>query len=157
MEPRTFRPYAVEHFAQLQEGTEIIVPTVSPARTFWEKAALVHEQLCRPGARPPAAFQARHLYDLHRLWQQPEIVKAPGMVALFHSVRQHRATFFGYQWMNYADLTAAALKLVPSSAQESVWRDDYARMKAMFFNAPPSFDEVLASLGEIERGLAALE
>jgi len=70
---------------------------------------------------------------------------------------QHRATFFGYQLMNYADLAAGALKLVPSSAQESVWRDDYARMKAIFFTAPPSFDEVLASLWEIECGLAALE
>jgi len=157
MELRSFRPYAVEHFAQLQEGAEITVPAVSPARTFWEKAALVHEQLCRPGERPPAAFQARHLYDLHCLWQQPKIVKAPGMAELYHSVRQHRAAFFGYKWMDYANLTAADLKLVPTTAQESMWREDYARMKAMFFKAPPSFDDVLASLGEIERGIAALD
>lgn len=157
MELRSFQPYAVEHFAQLQEGAEVTVPAVSPARTFWEKAALVHEQLCRPGDRPPAVFQARHLYDLHRLWQQPEIVKAPGIAALFHSVRQHRAAFFGYKWMDYASLTPADLKLVPSTAQVSMWREDYARMKAMFFKAPPSFDDVLASLGEIERGFAALD
>lgn len=156
MEPRSFRPYAVEHFPQLQEGTEITVPSVSPARTFWEKAALVHEQLCRPGDRPPAAFQARHLYDLHRLWQQPEIVKTPGMASLFDNVRQHRAAFFGYKWMDYASLTAGALRLVPSNAQEPTWREDYARMKAMFFTVPPTFDEVLASLREIELGIAAL-
>jgi hypothetical protein len=157
MEPRSFRPYAVEHFAQLKEGTEITVPAVSPARTFWEKAALVHEQLCRPGDRPPAAFQARHLYDLPRLWQQSEIVKAPGMAALFHNVREHRAAFFGYKWMDYANLTAADLKLVPSNTQESMWREDYARMKAMFFNTPPTFDQVLASLREIEHGLSVLK
>lgn len=133
------------------------MPVVNPARTFWEKAALVHEQLCRPEGRPPAVFQARHLYDLHRLWQQPEIVEAAGKAALFHNVMQHRAAFFGYKWMDYANLTVADLKLVPSNTQESMWREDYARMKAMFFTVPPPFDEVLASLREIERGIAALD
>lgn len=157
MEQRTFSPYVAESFPQLRTGAEVTVPTVSPARTFWEKAALVHEHLSRPGDRPLPAFQARHLYDLHCLWQCSAVTQAPGLATLFKSVKQHRAAFFGYNWMDYAALLPAALKIVPENDKAAVWREDYARMRAMFFTEPPAFDDLLIHLREIEKGLAALD
>jgi hypothetical protein len=157
MEPRSFAPYVAELFPKLAEGAEITVPTVSPARTFWEKASLVHEHLNRPSDSPLPAFQARHLYDLHRLWQCSEVTQFPGLTDLFESVRNHRATFFGYNWMNYDGLRPSALKIVPKNEKTAQWRNDYARMQAMFFNEPPAFDDLLIHLSEIEKSLATLD
>lgn len=157
MEPRSFRPYVAETFPQFAPDVDVTIPTVSPARTFWEKAALVHEQLSRPGDRPLPAFQARHLYDLHRLWQRTEVTQAPGLAALFESVKQHRATFFGYNWMDYARLNPSNLKLVPDNEKAAAWRDDYARMRPMFFTTPPAFDDLLIHLREIEKSLTIFD
>jgi Nucleotidyl transferase AbiEii toxin, Type IV TA system len=157
MEPRSFRPYVAEALPELETGAEVTVPTVSPARTFWEKAALVNEQLSRPGDRPLPAFQARHLYDLHRLWQRTEVTQFPDLTNLFESVKQHRAIFFGYNWMDYSGLRPSALKIVPENEKAAEWRDDYARMRPMFFTEPPTFDDLLIHLREIEKSLTTFD
>ena len=53
--------------------------------------------------------------------------------------------------MNYDTLRRGTLQLVPSPDQESGWRRDYEAMRGeMFFDEPPSFDDVLAVIKEFE-------
>ncbi|MBN9690750.1 MAG: nucleotidyl transferase AbiEii/AbiGii toxin family protein [Verrucomicrobia bacterium] len=156
MEPRTIRPYVAEEFPNVAGPCELMLSCVHPARTFWEKAALVHEHNSRPEAKPLSPAQARHLYDLNRLWTEAAVAQAGGFRELFTGVKAHRAAFFAYNWVDYSSLIPSTLCLRPRDERLAEWRNDYARMRPMFFSDPPSFDLLVSGLETIEKGLATL-
>jgi len=150
MEERTIRPYVAEAFPEQTGDPRLALSGVRPERTFWEKGALVHEQNIRLGDRPLAPRQARHLYDLVRLWDA-KVADADGFPKLFDGVKAHRRT---YKWVDYESLTPATLRLVPPTERLSEWRADYEAMQAMFINAPPGFEDILDQLRAIEGALS---
>ena len=156
METRTIIPYVAEEFPAQFEISQLPLACVRPERTFWEKAALVHEQNVRPGDKPLAIRQARHLYDLVRLWEHAKVAEAAGFHKLFDGVKAHRQTFFDYKWVKYDELTAGGLRLIPPPERLSEWRADYEAMSAMFFQSPPDFEEILKGIQSIEKALASL-
>lgn len=147
-EPRTISPYVAETFPDLAGGTQLRLSCVCPERTFWEKAALVHEQNVRPGTRALAPRQARHLYDLIRLWDY--LAGHNGLDDLFDEVKAHRRVFYDYTWVDYVDLTPGALQLVPGDHCLADWRADYQAMRPMFFEDPPDFDDILLGLQRVQ-------
>ena len=155
MEERTIRPYVAEAFPEQTGDPRLTLSCVRPERTFWEKAALVHEQNIRPGAQPLGPRQARHLYDLVRLWDA-KVSDALGFQNLFDGVKAHRRTYFDYKWVDYENLTPTTLMLAPPKERLSEWRADYEAMQAMFINAPPQFEEILNRLRSIEGSLSHL-
>jgi hypothetical protein len=155
MEERTIRPYVAEAFPEQTGDPMLALSCVRPERTFWEKAALVHEQNIRPGERPLAPRQARHLYDLGRLWDR-EVYSVDGFQSLFEGVKAHRRTYFDYKWVDYGTLTARILSLVPPEDRLAAWRGDYAAMKAMFIHEEPTFEEIMDLLRRIEGALSRL-
>ena len=155
MEGRTIRPYVAEAFPEQTRDPQQALSCVRPERTFWEKAALVHEQNIRPGDQTLAPRQARHLYDLVRLWNA-KVSDADGFQNLFDGVKAHRRTYFDYKWVDYETLTPRSLVLVPPEERLSAWRADYEAMQAMFINAPPHFEEILDRLRGIEGALSRL-
>ena len=51
--------------------------------------------------------------------------------------------------------TFLQLRLIPQAEWISAWRSDYEAMqREMFFGTPPSFDDVLATIGEFETALS---
>ena len=131
-----------------------MIASVKPARTFWEKASLLHELYTRPDSREVAARQARHLYDLVRLWGH--VADEPGLMELFTQVKAHRREFFNYGWVDYETLGITDLVLVPPADQLATWRADYQAMGPMFIGEPPAFDTIIESIEAIEAGLEAL-
>jgi hypothetical protein len=150
-ESRTITPYVAESFPDLAGDEELRLSCVRPERTFWEKAALVHEQNARPETRALAPRQARHLYDLIRLWDR--VAGTDGRHALFDGVKAHRSAFFNYAWVDYEALSPADLRLVPADERTADWRADYQAMRLMFFHEPPVFDDILSGLKSVEEGL----
>jgi hypothetical protein len=151
VEIRSLTPYAVMQFPELDPGGMISLPCVLPERTFWEKAALLHEQNTRPGARPLMPRQARHLYDLAKLWKS--VATSNQLLPLFPEVIAHRQAFFDYTWVDYSHLSPTALKLIPPDAALSEWQADYKAMLSMFHSRPPDFQELLEALENIENSL----
>lgn len=154
METRTIRPYVAEVFPKETGNPRLDLFCVRPERTFWEKAALVHEQHIRPGEQPLALHQARHLYDLVRLWET-DVAASEGFHGLFDGVKVHRQTYFDYAWVKYESLRPGLLRLVPPDERLSGWKADYEAMQGMFIKNAPTFAEVLAGLGRIEEALAS--
>ncbi len=152
MEARALIPYAAQQFPDLDSDATLTLSSVRPERTFWEKAALIHEQNVRPGEKPLASRQARHLYDLGRLW--PVVQGIEGLHSLFDGVIAHRRGFFDYKWVDDDSLSRGSLQLVPPDARIPEWRADYEAMMAMFFTDPPSFGEILTTLEEIQSSLS---
>jgi hypothetical protein len=151
MELRAISPYAAQQFPNLDSDSTLTLSCVRPERTFWEKAALIHEQNVRPGDKALAPRQARHLYDLARLW--PAVRDAEGLHSLFDGVVAHRKGFFDYHWVDYDTLCRSSLQLIPPDARLPEWRADYDAMKTMFFSHSPDFGEILASLEGIQSWL----
>jgi hypothetical protein len=155
MEKRTIQPYVAIAFPE-QTGQPVLeLSCVRPERTFWEKAALLHEHNVRPAEKQLALHQARHLYDLVQLWKA-NIATTAGFHELFEGVKAHRRTYFDYTWVDYEALRPDALKLVPPKTRLDEWRADYEAMQKMFFKDSPTFDEVLAELRSIETRMLSL-
>jgi len=129
---------------------------LSPRRTFWEKAMLLHEETFRPADKPRGARMARHYYDLHRLIEQGVGREAARDLALFARVAEQRRTVFARRWVDYDTLRPGTLRLLPPPSQEEAWRYDYRAMQPeMFRGSPPPFDAILHTLREFEAAFNA--
>jgi hypothetical protein len=151
VERPVIQSYLAEAFPELLPDSAFAVRTVTAARTFWEKAMLLHEETFRPGDRPRRPGLSRHYYDLWCLIQKGVAAQAANDPALFDRVARHRQVFFKVGWVDYDTLRPGTLRLVPPPEQEGGWRRDYEAMREeMFFDEPPPFDEVLEVIKRFE-------
>jgi len=65
---------------------------------------------------------------------------------------EHRKVFFKKGRDAQTTLARGTLRLVPADDRLPAWKKDYEAMReSMFFADPPSFDEILAVVGDFER------
>ncbi len=144
-------PYIVDAFPDLLTQAHFSVRAVSPERTFWEKAMLLHEETFRPPEKKRQARMARHYYDLYRIIEAVIGQKASGDLELFDRIAAHRQVYFRYSWVDYDTLRPGRLRLVPPDVQLAGWRSDYTAMKdEMFFGEPPAFDDLIQIVREFQ-------
>lgn len=144
-------PYVAEVFPEEIPNATFEVRAVAPERTFWEKVALLHEEGYRANNSPKARL-ARHYYDLFRLIESGVAGRALADAALFDRVVEHRKVFFKKGGEAQTTLARGSLRLVPADERRAAWKKDYDAMReAMFFGEPPTFDEILAAVGDFER------
>ena len=62
----------------------------------------------------------------------------------------HKSVFFKTAWAHYDTARPGTLRLTPNDQIVGELRQDYLGMRPMFFRTPPSFEEILASLPEME-------
>lgn len=133
------------------------VPTIRPERTFWDKVLIAHELKARFAAdgrlQGDGQRLTRHYYDLHRMMRGETGPRATTDRALGAACLEHRLVFFPGRKEQRATGRAGEYRLVPEGEMERLLREDYARMTRMVFGRPPEFEEVMASIGEIERRL----
>jgi Nucleotidyl transferase AbiEii toxin, Type IV TA system len=144
-------PYIADAFSDLLTQAHFSVRAVSPERTFWEKAMLLHEETFRPPEKKRQARMARHYYDLYRLIEAGIGRKASGDIELFNRISAHRQVYFRYTWVDYDTLRPGRLQLVPPDEQLDDWKSDYTVMKGeMFFGEPPAFDHLIQIVQEFQ-------
>jgi hypothetical protein len=152
VESPSIAPYLAEAFPDILGACAFSLRCLSPRRTFWEKAMLLHEETYRPSDKLRRARLARHYYDLYCLIQGGVAVAALEDQELFERVAKHRSQFFAYTWLDYSTLKRGSFRLVPLPEQLLGWRQDYEAMRGeMFMNDPPSFEEILEEVGGFER------
>ena len=150
-EHRPISPFLADALPKLGPWVPMQVACVMPARTFWEKASLLHERYAQGTAEKLGVRQARHLYDLVQLWTH--VRDESGLLALFDEVKVHRKTFFNYGCVDYEHLTPGGLVLVPPDDQIAAWKGDYEMMGSMFIGDRPPFDHLIEAIGAIEDNL----
>ncbi len=147
------RPYLADAFPDIFTEAAFTVKAVSPVRTFWEKAMLLHEETFRPQGKMRKARLARHYYDLWCLIKAGIGGKASGDIELFNRISAHRQVYFSYSWVDYGTLRPGSLKLVPPDGQLQEWRADYNSMRReMFFGEVPTFEDIMKSVAEFQDG-----
>lgn len=143
------RPYLAEALPDAIGHSAFHVRALSPRRTFWEKAMLLHEETYN--AKGPKQRLARHYYDLWCLIRAGIGGAAAGDHALFARVAAYRAVFFRKSREAQETLRRGSLRLMPLRDHYALWQRDYDAMRdVMFFGETPEFIQILEAVGEFE-------
>lgn len=150
-EKHEVRPDIAEHVAAL-DFPRSKVSVLSPARTFWEKATLMHVECQRDEFRTGAERLSRHWYDLAMLADLAHGQAALADRALLADVVKHKKVFYNASYANYDACLAGQLRLIPEDAALAALRDDFQRMigAGMFIGEPPAFDAIADRLRALE-------
>jgi len=143
--------YAAEAFPELFAEPSCEVQVIKPERTFWEKATILHQEAHRPEGSPFPARYSRHYYDLSMMAEEQDVrrsaLHAPD---LLESVVAFKMKFYPRGWAKYDLAKVGTLRLLPPEWNMDALRDDYAAMREMVFGRYPDFDNVTATLKNLQ-------
>lgn len=153
-EEHEVRPDIAEYVAEL-DFPHSTVSVLSPARTFWEKATLMHVECQRDKFRTGAERLSRHWYDLAMLADLSHGQAAAADRALLADVVKHKKVFYNASYANYDACLAGQLRLIPEDVALAALRDDFQRMigAGMFIGEPPTFDVIVDRLRALEMAI----
>lgn len=152
-EEREIHPYAADHFPHLFTQAGTLVRTTSAARTFWEKATILHQEAHRSAEKPLPAHYSRHYYDVYRLSRLPVGIEALANTNLLHDVVRFKMRFYRCPWARYEDAKLGTLRLLPPKHHVDELRRDYRAMQGMLFGAVPTFDEIMTGIAALEKSI----
>lgn len=144
-------PYIAEEMPNILEQKSTQVLTVSPERTFWEKATILHREANRPIEKSMPLRYSRHFYDLYRFTKTEYAKRALENKVLLKKVVTFKKKFYRDSWADYDACLCGHFKLVPPYARIPELRKDYFAMREMFYEAVPDFDNVIRVLRELEQ------
>ena len=127
------------------------VRVLAAERTFWEKATILHMINNYPKGKNVPPRMSRHYYDFFAMVDTPIYKKSLEKIVLLKDVSEHKALFFKANWAHYEEAKSGGLKLLPREDQISQLKTDYRQMQEMFFEDPPSFDNILQKLKTVEK------
>jgi len=150
-EVRAITPY-VSEITQGVSYPACDVVVLSPERTFWEKATLIHVACNRGEIKQNAERLSRHWYDLTMLAKHVLGKTAVNNRELFEDVIRHKKIFFNVSYANYDDCLFGNLKLLPGEETISGLQADYENMisAGMIYGNPPDFVEIVQAIQHIE-------
>ena len=128
------------------------VSVLSPERTFWEKATLIHSESWRGTFRPSVERLSRHWYDLFML---TDISIGQGALKnrdLLIDVVKHKKAFYNTNYAKYDDCLNGQLRLLPGDNVLKLLEEDFKRMTdaGMFIGTPPAFNRIIERLKLLE-------
>lgn len=148
-EDASVSPMAAATVPQAFKEPKTTVRAMSAARTFWEKATLLHG-IHHRGA-PIRARQARHYFDVFRLADHRLGRAARADRALLGRVVEHRELLDLQPSARYREAAEGMIRLVPQEKQLVSLEEDYRAMRDMFLAEPPSVGAILKRLERLER------
>ena len=138
--------YASEAFPDLFKQPNCHVQVISAARTFWEKATILHQEAHRPVDRTLPPRYSRHYYDLYKMALSPVRDHAMSDFDLLESVTEFKQRFYPRGWAQYHLAKPDTLQLLPAEHIVTSLRKDYTAMEHMIFGEIPEFDEIMHTL-----------
>lgn len=121
------------------------IRTVSPARTFLEKAFLLCEEYQKD--KPRTHRMTRHYYDLEKLMHTPYAEMALKDVTLYNEIVEHRRKFYHVGYVDYDKELPANIQIVPNEELMPAYEMDYNEMKESFiYGKPLDFEELMDKL-----------
>ena len=128
------------------------VTVLSPARTFWEKATLVHVECHRRLLADRPERLSRHWFDLTCLADHAVGRAALSNRALLADVVRHKKVFFHAGNANYDRCLDGRLRLVPDDDQLPALQSDYNAMRdaRILDEEAPGFDALIERIRILE-------
>jgi hypothetical protein len=129
---------------------EIIIPVVSPKRTFLEKIFLLHEEFQKETKFIRVERMSRHLYDLEKLMDTPHGIEALKDSDLYNIIVEHRRNFNAIRGIDYANHMPKSINIVPPEEIIKHWEKDYKTMQeSMFYGSTISFGKLIERITEL--------
>lgn len=126
------------------------IPTVSPARTFLEKAFLLCEEYQKD--EPRTHRMTRHFYDLEKLMQTPYAEVALSNPALYQQIVEHRRKVYHVGYVDYDQELPPNIQIVPSEEMMPAYKDDYNEMRHSFiYGNSLDFEELMARMELLQK------
>ena len=148
-------PYAAEYYPQVFEQPGTSVLTVTPERTFWEKATILHQEANRPERLDMPLRYSRHYYDLYRMAHSSVKETALNQPDLLRKVVDFKMKFYPRSWAQYPEAKPGTLRLTPPDYRLPALESDYESMKGMLFGDIPSFEAVMDAVRQLENEINA--
>ena len=148
-------PYAADYYPQVFEQPGTSVLTVTPERTFWEKATILHQEANRPERLDMPLRYSRHYYDLYRMAHSSVKETALNQPDLLQKVVDFKMKFYPRSWAQYPDAKPGTLRLTPPDYRLPALESDYESMKGMLFGDIPSFEAVMDAVRQLENEINA--
>jgi len=154
----TVKPYVDDDLSDLDLSVAGIT-TVEAERTFWDKVIILHGlrrwhdrrgELRRGGQRV-----SRHYYDAVRLLESAQGKRAIDDTRLAIDCARHAKMFFDSSDLDLDHAVPGSFSLRPQDGMTAALRRDYEAMAGMIFGDVPPFDEVLATVSELEERINA--
>lgn len=138
-----------EAFPEVDDETVADIPTITPTRTFLEKAFLLNEEYQRRA--PRTERMSRHLYDLERLMDTHFASLALEDMPLYHEIIEHRRRFYHVGGVDYELNRPATISFCPTGEILDKMRADYeAMMSTMIYGDKLPFDTLIARLSTLQ-------
>ncbi len=145
------RPWMVEAMPEAFPEWRCDVVALEVERSFWEKATILHTEYHRPADKPAPDRFSRHYADTAALAKHTTASRAIDRRDIRERVVRWKSQFFGSAWANYEAAKPGTYRVVPRPDQLPALRRDYQAMRDMYLTEPTSFDDILATLSELER------
>lgn len=155
-EQHIIRAYSAEEFPDQIPDADVVVKVLGIERTFWEKATILHMLYYQADEKALGKRMSRHFYDLAELAKSDTKGRALRNLELLHNVTLHKRLFFQATWAHYDEARPPTLRLIPGASLEQKLRADYKDMKEMLFDEPPSFDNIMSTIADLEHDINAL-
>ncbi len=144
------RPWVADILPEAFPDWRCEVVALEVERSFWEKATILHTEYHRPADKPMPDRFSRHYADTAAMAKHPLASKAIDQHDLRDRVVEWKGQFFGSSWANYGQAKPGTFRLVPPPERQPALRRDYQAMRNMYLSEPASFDDILATLAELE-------
>lgn len=149
-------PYVAEDVAGLELEIDDVT-TIDAARTFWDKVVIAHGlrrwHERRGVLRQEGQRVSRHYYDLHCLLHSEVGKPALANRNLGVDCVRHARMFFDRPDYDLSSAVPGTFAVAPAGEMLDALSRDYANTRAMIFGEAPAFDEIMASVNQIERAL----
>lgn len=143
--------YAAEAFPDQFQVRDANVNAISPERTFWEKATILHREYYRAEVGKPVSERIFcHYHDVVVISKHQRGLSALKDLALLEQVVAHKQHFFREGAAHYELAEKGTLRLAPNRELEGALRRDYEKMREMYFGQEPDFDAVMNDIRELE-------
>jgi hypothetical protein len=146
----SIRPWMADALADAFPDWRCEVVALEVERSFWEKATILHTEYHRPIEKVMPDRFSRHYADVAALAKHTNASMAIKRHDIRERVVKWKSQFFGTAWANYDAAKPGTFRLVPRPERLPALRRDYQAMRDMYLTEPMSFDDILATLSELE-------
>lgn len=143
------RSLVFDKFPKEDDEMAASINTVTPSRTFLEKALLLSEELQKE--EPRSLRMSRHLYDLDRLMDTEFGQKALNDGKLFKAIVEHRRRFYHLGYVDYDKDYPAKIDFIPQNKVMNAYRLDYESnmVDGYIYGEAKSFDELMKRMKKL--------
>ena len=153
--PMKIQSYVSEQFEEFTEDC-VRIPTVSIARTFWEKITVLHYLNFLPSEKATPMRLSRHYYDIFMLANSEYREMIYSAASLLNDIVAFDRKFYQKPGVDYDKMGLRTLRLSPPPQRAADLERDYSQMQEMIFGEKPTWQVLLQFLAILEKKLYAL-